>query len=280
MIHVERKEVKEVEEYKMEVKILEKNENEVVLELSNTDETEVNTLRRLIISEVPTMAIEEVEFVKNDSALFDEILAHRLGLIPLTTDLKVFNERDKCKCEGKGCPLCQVEFTLNAKGKITVYSSKLESKDEKTKPVFGNIPVVKLLDNQELEVVAVAILGRGKQHMKFAPGVAYYHHKPILKITNDTRKLEQFKDKYPKSVIVDGKLDEKALLKDNLYESCEGVCDDLLKVDYEKNKFIFYVESFGQLKPMEMITVALEKFNEKIDDFVDALKEQKKSTKK
>lgn len=263
----------------MELKLIEKTENNVIIELSNTDESEVNTLRRLIVSEVPTMAIEEVEFIKNDSALFDEILAHRLGLIPLTTDLKIFNERNKCKCEGKGCPLCQVEFTLVAKGKSTVYSSQLESKDEKTLPVFGNIPLVKLFDNQELELIAVAVLGRGKTHMKFAPGVVYYHHKPILKITHDPKKLEQFKNKYPKLAIVDGKLDEKALLKDNLYEACEGICDELLKVDYEKNKFILYVESFGQIKPMEMITVALEKFNEKIDDFVEALKD-KKSTKK
>lgn len=264
----------------MEIKVIEKNENNLVLEISNANEAEVNTLRRLIISEVPTMAIEEVEFIKNDSALFDEILAHRLGLLPLTTDLKIFNEKDKCKCEGKGCPLCQVEFSLTAKGKSTVYSSQLESKDEKTKPVFGNMPIVKLIDNQELILNAIAILGRGKNHMKFAPGVVYYHHKPILKIVNDAKKLEQFKDKYPKSVIIDGKLDEKALLKDNAYESCEGICDELLKVDYEKNKFIFYIESFGQIGPIEMITVALEKFNEKLDDFVDALKEQKKSTKK
>ena len=75
------------------------------------------------------MAIEEVEFIKNDSALFDEVVANRLGLIPLTTDLNTYNEKESCKCSGKGCPLCQVEFSLEAKGPCTVYASEIISKD-------------------------------------------------------------------------------------------------------------------------------------------------------
>ncbi len=269
MMVVEKKEVKEVEEFKMEIKVLENSDMNLSLELSNANETEVNTLRRLIISEVPTMAIEEVEFIKNDSALFDEVLANRLGLIPLTTDLKVYSEPDVKK---KGKVLNQVEFKLKAKGPCMVYSSSLESTDDKIKPVFDDIPIVKLFEGQELELQAIAVLGRGKQHMKFAPGVVYYYHKPKLKINNDPKKIEQFKNKFPEKAFKDGKLDEESLLKDNLFEACDGISDELLKVEYEPNTFIFNLESFGQLNPVEVVITALEKFNEKIDEFEGLLK--------
>src|SRR3972149_11609867 len=96
---------KEEEEYKMEITILneEKKNKKVTFLVKGTSVSYVNTIRRLIMNEVPTMAIEDVEIRKNSSILYDEIIAHRLGLIPLTTDLKSYNLPDKCKCEGKGC---------------------------------------------------------------------------------------------------------------------------------------------------------------------------------
>ena len=269
---VEKKEAREVEEFKMEFKIIKKTDELLTLELLETSESEVNTLRRLIISEVPTMAIEEIEFIKNDSALFDEMLANRLGLIPLTTEMGTYNKIEVCKCNGKGCPLCRIDLSLKAKGPCTVYSSELQTKDEKIKPVFDKIPIVKLSEGQELVLNATAILGKGKEHMKHSPAAVFYNHKPILKINNDTKLLEQFKDKFPKDAIKEGKFDEECLLKDNLYEACEGVCEELLKVGYETDKFIFYVESFGQLAALDVVIVALEMFNEKIDAFEKALK--------
>ena len=272
MTVVEKKVVRGVEEFKMEVKIISKTDEKVALEFSETNVAEVNTIRRMIVSEVPTMAIEEVEFIKNDSALFDEFLANRLGLIPLVTDLNTYNEMDSCKCDGKGCPLCRVEFTLKAKGPGMVYASQLESNDETVRPVFGDMPIVKLVEGQELVFNAIAIMGRGRTHMKFAPGIAYYTSKPIFKINNDVKKIEQFRDQYPEQVFKDGKFDEEALLKDGLYDACEGVNDELLKIDYEEDKFLFFVESFGQLNAMDIIIAALEKFNHKIVEFEKAMK--------
>ncbi len=63
--------------------------------------------------EVPTMAIEDVEFRKNNSILYDEIIAHRLGLVPLKTDLKSYNLPEKCKCKGEGCARFQLTVPID-----------------------------------------------------------------------------------------------------------------------------------------------------------------------
>ena len=256
----------------MEMKIIDKTDEKLVLEFSNADAAEVNTFRRMVVSGVPVMAIEEVEFIKNDSALVDEIVANRLGLIPLTTPTNTYNKREDCKCDGKGCPLCQVEFSLDVKGPCVVYASQLISQDEKIKSAFDDMPITRVLDGQELTINAIAVMGEGREHMKYAPAIAFYHHKPKFIINNDEAKLSKFKNQYPEAAIKDGKFDEEALLNDKLYNACEGVCDDLLKIEYEEDKFIFYLESFGQMTASEVMSTALNKFNDKLDDFEKSMK--------
>ena len=112
----------------MQLKLLNKKEDKVIFLITDTEAYIVNALRRIIIEEVPTMAIEDVTFIKNQSALYDEIIAHRLGLIPLTTDLKSYNLPSECKCKGKGCAQCQLKMVLEAKGPCTVYAENIKSK--------------------------------------------------------------------------------------------------------------------------------------------------------
>lgn len=131
-------------------------------------------LRRIMISEIPTMAIEWVDFHANDSILWDEIVAHRLGLIPLTFDPKYFNFKDECQCEGKGCSRCQVAFALKRTGPCMVYSGDLKTTDDRVKPVFDKIPIVELMDGQEIELEAMAELGLGKNHAKWQGAVVGY----------------------------------------------------------------------------------------------------------
>jgi DNA-directed RNA polymerase II subunit RPB3 len=76
----------------IEVEILDLKEDTLTFALSNTNITIANTLRRVIIADVPTMAIDLVEFEVNTSVLSDEFIAHRLGLIPLvSTKVDSFN---------------------------------------------------------------------------------------------------------------------------------------------------------------------------------------------
>ena len=72
-----------------------------------------NAFRRAMIGEVPTLAIEDVRIYDNTSAFFDEMLAHRLGLIPIKTDLSTYSTQENCTCGGAGCPGCTVTFTLS-----------------------------------------------------------------------------------------------------------------------------------------------------------------------
>jgi DNA-directed RNA polymerase alpha subunit len=132
----------------------------------NTDAPEyfVNAVRRYMTAHVPTLAIEDVEFRKNEGILYDEMVAHRLGLIPLKTDLK-----DYLKKKDPGCNL-----TMSLKGPMTVLAKDLISNDPKVEPVFGELPILKLLKDQEVELVAKARLGIGKEHSKWSPGLVYF----------------------------------------------------------------------------------------------------------
>ena len=120
----------------MEAKIIKKEKGKIIFTINKINPAMINTLRRYVTNYVPTLAIEEVEIMENSSALFDEMLAHRLGLIPLKTDLKSYTLSEGCKCKGKGCAQCQLHLTLKAKGPCTVYASNIVSKDPKVKPAF------------------------------------------------------------------------------------------------------------------------------------------------
>ncbi|PIY59935.1 DNA-directed RNA polymerase subunit D, partial [Candidatus Woesearchaeota archaeon CG_4_10_14_0_8_um_filter_47_5] len=113
--------------------------------IEGTDVAFVNSLRRVIIDEVPTMAIETAEIRKNSSVLYDEILAHRLGLIPLKTDLKSYNLPTECPCGGERCAQCQLTLTLKAKGPKMIYAEDIQSQDPKITPVYPKMPIVQLL---------------------------------------------------------------------------------------------------------------------------------------
>ena len=104
----------------MEVRALDKESLKISFLVKGISPYFANTIRRAIVEEVPTLAIENVEFRKNSSILYDEMVAHRLGLVPLKTDLKSYNYYKECKCKGEGCARCTTTMTLKT-GKIGDY---------------------------------------------------------------------------------------------------------------------------------------------------------------
>ena len=161
----------------MKVKILKQSKEEMSFTVEDIDHNFANELRRIMISEIPTMAIEFVDFSKNDSALPDELVANRLGQIPLTFDKKAYNMPDECKCEGKGCSRCQVELVLKKKGAGVVYSGDMKSKAKDVQPVFDKIPIAELFEPaDEIQFEAIAQLGNGRTHAKWQAAIIGYKY--------------------------------------------------------------------------------------------------------
>lgn len=157
----------------VDVKVLEESGNSVTLQLEGIDRSYANAVRRFCIAEVPAMAIDDVVILENSSVLYDEILAHRLGMIPIKTDLARYNLPEECDCGNPlGCHKCRVLFVLDAKGRekvSTVTSGDLVSEDREVRPVSESIPLVKLTVGQSVKLEAYARLGKGKEHAKWQP---------------------------------------------------------------------------------------------------------------
>jgi DNA-directed RNA polymerase subunit D len=155
------------------VEVVEKSDDRIVVRFNNIPRQYVNSLRRLAISEVPTLAIDDVVMLENSSVMHDEAVAHRLGLIPLRTDPGRFVMPHECDCKSTlGCSKCRVLLVLDAEANektLVVTSGELVSEDEMVKPVSKDIPIIVLAPNQKLKFEAYARLGIGKDHAKWQP---------------------------------------------------------------------------------------------------------------
>lgn len=264
---------------RMDIEILEQSENRLRFVIDGADRSMVNALRRVLLSDIPKMAIEDVDFhlgpisdedkkeYESISPLFDETIAHRLGLLPIPTDLKAFGFRNKCTCNGEGCPNCSIMYALKKMGPCTVYSRDLEpiSGDAKLKIVDGNIPLVKLAKGQALLIYATAQLGTGKEHAKWSVthGVGYKYY-PNIEI--DSKKCDKKGGcikACPRNIL---KYDNKgAIVAEDIEnctscKSCEEFCTTsrAIKVTTIKDKFIFQFETDGSLTAKEALKHALD----------------------
>lgn len=155
------------------IEVLENVNDKVVIRFINAPRQYVNAIRRLSINEVPTLAIDDVVILENSSVMHDEAVAHRLGLIPLRTDLHRFVLPHDCDCNSSlGCTKCRVLLSMdseaNDKTKV-VTSGDLVSEDEVVKPISTEIPIIVLAPAQKLKFEAYARLGFGKDHAKWQP---------------------------------------------------------------------------------------------------------------
>ncbi len=191
-----------------------------------------NAIRRSV-NYIPVLAIDSLEITKNDSALYDEMIAHRAGLVPLKDeDLKLPEE---CDC-GKedGCGKCSIKLKLSASGPGIVYSTDISPKGSS----LYKMPLTMLEKGQELEFVATAKKGRGKDHAKFSPGLIYYKY---------SEDLESEDEGAFKKVIEDSK-------KNNSKE------------------LMMVIESWGQIKARDIFAGAIETLNKEIKNLVRQIK--------
>jgi DNA-directed RNA polymerase subunit D len=244
----------------------------------------VNSLRRTMIGEVPTLAIEEVLIYDNNSALFDEMLTHRLGLIPLKTDLDEYVFTKDCSCDGEGCSACTSVYTLSVEGPKVVYSRDLIPQNPLATPVEEDIPLVKLERDQKVVLEARAVLGRGTEHAKWQPTLAC-GYKAYPRITFDSKcdGCGMCVDECPRNVleikgnsaaVVEGKIEDCSLCK-----LCERICianadtwdSPAISIGTEDDVFIFVVESDGSLPVRKILTQSAKEIQTKSDSLVDVL---------
>jgi DNA-directed RNA polymerase subunit D len=213
------------------IKIINKTDEKIVLKTDMSPST-ANAIRRSA-NMIPIIAIDSLELTKNDSALYDEIIAHRAGLVPLKNeDLKLPEE---CGCEKEdGCGKCSIKLKLSAKGPCTVYSADMSPKNA----VLYKMPLTILDKDQELEFVATAKMGKGIKHAKFSPGLIYYRYSEDLEKEDD----EAFKKILEESKKNKGK------------------------------EMTMTIESWGQIKAKDMIIESINVLNKEIKDLVKDIK--------
>ncbi|KAH8677347.1 RNA polymerase Rpb3/RpoA insert domain-containing protein [Xylariales sp. PMI_506] len=257
------------------VKISEADNSHVNFELSNIDLAFANSLRRIIMAEVPTVAIDLVQFHVNTSVLADEFIAHRMGLIPLDSRNvgKMLYSRD-CECDGY-CERCSVTLTLHAKctsdDVMKVYARDLLVGPERPDPTIGN-PVItdpdgfgplicKLRKGQELHIECIAKKGIAKEHSKWMPTAAVgFEYDPHNKLHHLDLWYEQDpKTEWPKSQ----------------YAAWEDPPAEGEPFDYDAvpNRFYFEVESAGNLDPDTIIKEGIQELQNKLAALIVGLGE-------
>tara|TARA_Y100000310_G_scaffold323175_1_gene383195 strand:- start:1162 stop:1872 length:711 start_codon:yes stop_codon:yes gene_type:complete len=210
------------------MEIIEKNENKLVF-VMNMENVVANTIRRYI-NQIPIMAIDEVEISKNDSPLYDETIAHRLGLIPLKME-KGDKKNHKLK--------------LNVNKEGSVHSGELKG----TNLVYEEIPITTLNENQELELTATVNLGTGAEHSKYSPGFMSYRN--VAEIVIDKKFADKVKEVCPSNETKEK--GDKIIITDNQNKEVLDVCEGISNKDGKKAEITFNdelvvnLESFGQI---------------------------------
>lgn len=228
--------------------------DEKVVFLSDMNLTLANALRRSA-NEIPILAIDEVDIYKNDSALYDEVLAHRMALVPLK------NRKVK---DGE---FVEMKLSVKANGKqIEVLSGEFGEDS-----VITDLPLTIVDKNQEVTVVAKAKQGKGIEHAKYVPGLVFYKILSKIEIAKDAEKRQELAAIYPDVFAFEaGKLTVKNEWKFDLdvedLKEFEGI-----KVTPTEN-IVYTIETYGQIPAEEIFEGAVKALNKNLDEVAKALK--------
>lgn len=233
------------------MKLINKKENQIVFS-AEIDESLANAIRRYV-DQIPILAIDDVEISKNDSPLYDETIAHRIGLIPLKME-KGVNEKT------------EEQISLVAKKEGLLYSEEIKGK---IKPVYDKIPITLLKKGQELEILGTARVGKGSRHVKFSPGLMFYRNGVKLKIDKDCPK--EVVNVCPAKILKmdGGKISVIDEDKCDMCEACVEYCKKQGKNGIElipTKEMVISVESFGQISQEEIFKRAIEVLKEDLEE--------------
>lgn len=249
----------------MKFQILKRSETELEMLVEGISVALANAVRRAMITEVPTMCIEDIEVFENSSSLYDEVLAHRLGLIPLKTDLENYVLPEDCKCAGKGCSSCSLTFILDREGPGNVHSGDLQSEDPRIFPVSDDIPVVKLAEGERIRMQCTAILGRGLEHAKWQPGVISYKMVHQVEVPDDCDAGVVEKCARGVFALEDNRVVVKDTTRCNVCGVCPKICPGI-KISTQSDRFVFRIESNGSLPAEAIFFKAVEALKSKAEE--------------
>ncbi|MFC7213098.1 DNA-directed RNA polymerase subunit D [Saliphagus sp. GCM10025334] len=218
-----------------------------------------NGIRRAMVADVPTMAIDEVRFIENSSVMFDEQLALRLGLVPLTTPP-----------EGEFVEDDTVTLSIDVEGPATAYSGDLVTSDDLVRPADENVPIIDLKDGQRLEAEADAVIDRGKDHAKHQGGVAVgYRHLQRVTVEDDLSEFEDEETQIVRGVIEeDGELVPTSEFGHDLSERYPG---KQVRVEDVPGAFVFHVETDGSFSVEELVTRAVDSIDRRAAELEEAV---------
>lgn len=238
------------------MELLKKTENQITFK-AKIEESLANLIRRYI-NEIPVLAIDEVEISKNNSPLYDETIAHRVGLIPLKTE-KGMNEKT------------EINLKISSKKEGVVYAEEIKGEGD---VIYGKIPITYLDKNQEMSLNAIARLGKGSKHTKFSPGLMFYRNSSEIII--EKRFLDEIKKIFPETKI--SEKGNKILIKDEevnpVGEAIEGIVEKSGE-DFETkilDELIISMESFGQIEVKEIFKKSIDQVKKDLNDLIKELK--------
>ncbi len=246
----------------MKLDVIERAEDRLRFLLKGVDVSFANALRRAIISEVPVFAIEDVYIYDNTSPMWDEYIAHRLGLIPLRAEWGTYDEQSEAR------------FLLDKEGPATVFSGDLVPETPGVEVVDPEIPIVHLAEGQRLRLEAVAKVGAATVHAKWQAGLASF--RPVVRI--DVKNSDAIREVFPDFDFdaLSAANDSPTGVPDDLYNLIDEVLEkhpDAAVVSKKDDVFLYYVESYGNMPVNTLIKAAaqtlvrrLEELHEKVGD--------------
>ncbi|XP_036403144.1 DNA-directed RNA polymerases I and III subunit RPAC1 [Megalops cyprinoides] len=290
------------------IDVIHMDESTLEFDMVGIDAAIANAFRRILLAEVPTMAVEKVFIYNNTSIIQDEILAHRLGLIPIKADPRLFEYRNSGDDEGTEIDTIQLQLkikctrnpraTKDSSDPSELYLNHMVySRDMKwvpignqadvfpegsIGPVHGDILLAQLRPGQELDIIMHCVKGIGKDHAKFSPvATASYRLLPEITLLQpvEGETAERLKRCFSPGVIEVENIGGKQVAKvvNSRLDTCSREVlrhDDLknlVKLARVRDHFIFSVESTGILPPEVLVSEAIKVLMAKCQKFLGEL---------
>ncbi|MCH7659935.1 MAG: DNA-directed RNA polymerase subunit D [Euryarchaeota archaeon] len=243
---------------KFDIEFVEREERSGRFLVRNVTPAFANGVRRAMIADVPTLAIDSVRFIENSSVMFNEQLALRLGLVPLTTpdDYEI----------GEA-----VTLALDVEGPGTAYSGDLVSSDEQVGPAEQNVPIIELKEGQRLEIEADAVLDVGREHAKHQGGVSV-GYRNLVRVTEEGD-TEEFADEEVNIVrgVIETEEGELVLTEAFDHDLTKRYPGKKLRVEDVPGAFVFHVETDGSMTVDELVDRAAASIGDRAAELEDAV---------